>query len=425
MHYDRMDDGIRSKLKNHPTTLNTDQLWNKIQAKRNEPTPSKKRRKRPALLLFFLLPIVFSSLFLLKPINFNIDQTVNEYASELSKKSGDNVDQGKPQFNESKSEFIKSITIGKKSNSAASTSSAYSTKTAEKSISSNNKITVPEITANIQSSGNKRRSEKTPKLRNDVNNNSLENISTIETNVILANEHPVIYPSIIDPIRSDVVSKKIKKGVSIYYSPEYALKKLSGHPKTYVDQREKTENIVESWSAGLLYHIYLKNGFSFSTGLNYQKTTERLFWEQSQSSLIKRNDQFFQQTTVREKTHFNTFERIDLPIFIGFQQKKNRLTFGAQAGTFFNLSQKTDGKILAPDSEPGQFISANESVYKKRIAPSYAANLIVGYEIMNGIYATLNPGYKFQTKSITQSTYGIDQQYAYFYLGVGLNWIIR
>ena len=51
MHNDRFDHSIRSKLEKHPTTIDTDNLWDRIDTKRNMP-PSDKRR------LLWVLPLL-------------------------------------------------------------------------------------------------------------------------------------------------------------------------------------------------------------------------------------------------------------------------------------------------------------------------------------------------------------------------------
>ena len=218
------------------------------------------------------------------------------------------------------------------------------------------------------------------------------------------------------------VSKKINTSATIFYTPQYAIKKLNGSSPDYIQQREQHEKTLESWSAGALYHIHIKNGFELGAGLSYQKTVERFLWEQSSAGLVKREGRFFQQNTNRVKTHYNTLEHFDIPVFIGYQQLHNRWQYGIQASAIFNLFQKANGEILSPDLEPGHFISLNEHIFKKRTAPTFGADIKLGYRIMPGVNAIFSPGFKMQTKSITLSKYGAEQKYLFAYLQLGLNW---
>ena len=416
MHNDRMDDGIRSKLKYYPTEINTDNLWENIQAKRKKPQLLQKKKKQRVFLLLLLLPMIIGYVKFSKTSNGIINQTSVSELKEINEvKATEKIATYKKYLNPGLPQLTEQIPASNISTSAVRTSSANSTLP--------NQVKKQKDNSNIYASKNKEEKKFTTILEKPGNAPTL--LPPGSFHLISKNHHEINSTTAINPVGSNITSKKINTGASLYFSPEYAFKKLSSDQATYIAQRKASEKIVESWSVGFLYHVYLKNGLNFSTGINYQKTTEQLYWEQSQLALIKRDDQFFQQKTTRKKSHFNTLEHIDIPVFFGFQQQNNRFIYGIQTGVLFNLSQKAKGELLSTDLEPGQFIQMDQTIFKNRIAPSFAANLKIGFHLSPDVNISLSPGFKIQSNSITHPSFGVEQQYVFLNCGLGINWHIR
>ena len=419
MDYDHLSHNIRTKLSHYPTSIDTIQLRKKIADKRKQAADQKSKRKIILLWCCLLLLGIQALDFFKKNQEIGIPTKQLEACIDRTVLPEDFVS-----INQAKENFL-----------PPQTSNLFLKKTRTKNVALTKEKTIQPIplkskkqlkafsmpaTPSIDTQNQQRgKTESSPFLAQAF----IPKLATKLSALTIPTDYEVNFTKLSIVLdQKNKCHKKIKTSVSFFIAPEYALKKLSGQDEAYIQQRQQTESSLESFTYGILVHFPLKKGWTVATGLSYQKINEQLFWKDFSSALIQRDHQFYYQYWHREKVHFNSLHHLDLPLFLAYGKEKKHWIVGLQAGTFLNLIQKTKGEIIAPDLEHGHFIPMDGRVFKKRIAPTIAANFKLGYRLNTQLTVNMEPGFRFQTQSITVSDFQSKQGYAFVYIGFGLNW---
>ncbi|NUO03617.1 MAG: hypothetical protein HUU01_23630 [Saprospiraceae bacterium] len=223
----------------------------------------------------------------------------------------------------------------------------------------------------------------------------------------------------------------------------YALKTLEDFlpdslPNAHVQIRRETEEALEYLHANLLLGARHHSGWYALTGLGYTSITERFSFitERMERDSIEgiteiyinaQGDSIFSNGLV-ERTRYFTYRKrtyssytlLDVPLIVGYDWEKDRWSFGAEAGVFFNISMKAKGDALDPNAD---FIRLEDTDwFKPGIGISYYGSLRIGYALDEKTRVSLGPTFRYvpNIAGDPATTGKFKQQYGLFGLNIGI-----
>lgn len=210
------------------------------------------------------------------------------------------------------------------------------------------------------------------------------------------------------------------------------LQSLHSDWDTHTAMRSTTEKPMEHLEGQLLVGYRLPSGIYAASGISFTQITERFHVDRTYTETEIQEDQVSEilvdvngDTTFVHVTHhvthhfhqevsvYNKYTLIDLPVIVGYEWNRNRWYLGLEAGLEFNLSLRTNGRMLAPTDEIVDLESSG--MFRSNVSLSYLANLRVGYALSQRFEVFLTPGVRILPNSVlkqdvqhqTYNLYGI------------------
>jgi len=203
-----------------------------------------------------------------------------------------------------------------------------------------------------------------------------------------------------------------------------------------------TDTPLGSYELGVMLGYEFDNGLYAALGLEYQKTVEKLEYQQTiiERITVWSDEAYFyvddagNQVFVGDSvTTQSTYKRsvisgkehtiMNLPIMLGYKLKMNRFNVGIFGGMNINLSHKFEGKII---DESNSFVTLNEdnyeTVYKNKLDASPFAGFHLGYSMSNHAELYFNPTFRFHSKSWMQDDYSLSAKYQLAGVRLGLRY---
>ncbi len=203
-----------------------------------------------------------------------------------------------------------------------------------------------------------------------------------------------------------------------------------------------TDTPLGSYELGLMLGYEFDNGLYAALGLEYQKTVEKLEYQQtiiervtvwSDEAYFYLDDEGNQVFVGDSVTTQSTYKRsvvsgkehtvMNLPLMLGYKLRMNRFNVGLFGGMNINLSHKFEGKII---DESNTFVTLNEdnyeTVYKNKLDASPFAGLHLGYSMSNYAELYFNPTFRFHPKSWMQDDYSLSAKYQLAGVRLGLRY---
>ncbi|MFK7908488.1 MAG: hypothetical protein AB8B69_25375, partial [Chitinophagales bacterium] len=203
-----------------------------------------------------------------------------------------------------------------------------------------------------------------------------------------------------------------------------------------------TDTPLGSYELGVMLGYEFDNGLYAALGLEYQKTVEKLEYQQTiiERITVWSDEAYFylddagNQVFVGDSvTTQSTYKRsvvsgkehtiMNLPIMLGYKLRMNRFNVGIFGGMNINLSHKFEGKII---DESNSFVTLNEdnyeTVYKNKLDASPFAGLHLGYSMSNHAELYFNPTFRFHSKSWMQDDYSLSAKYQLAGVRLGLRY---
>lgn len=202
--------------------------------------------------------------------------------------------------------------------------------------------------------------------------------------------------------------------------------------------RKKTERELEAYQIGLGFTLQHRTGVNLSTGLNYTQINERFRLSKTEfmvdavygvkylvinledDTVAIYGDVPLEKKTTYQKTHYNKYRMVDVPVLIGYRHIGHKFSVGVQAGVFVNLSLSTQGQILRSANETTSIDTAR--VFKSNVGWSYYFGLSAGYLINDNLEAYISPFMRHFPKDFTNDNYAIRQRYNLYGVNMGVRY---
>ncbi|MEZ4888729.1 MAG: hypothetical protein R3E32_28645 [Chitinophagales bacterium] len=220
------------------------------------------------------------------------------------------------------------------------------------------------------------------------------------------------------------------------------IKSQNSETNAYQNAWNDTDTPLGSYELGVLLGYEFDNGLYAGLGLEYQKTVEKLEYQQTviQRVTVWSEEAYFyldgagNQVFVADSvTTQSIYERsvksgkehtiLNLPIMLGYNIHANNWNIGLFGGVNLNLSHKFEGKII---NSSNAFVTLDadnyETVYKNKLGASAFAGIHLGRNIGNSIELYFNPTVRIYPKSWMQDDYALSAKYNLAGLRVGLRY---
>jgi len=459
------DKEIKDKLQFHSVDV-PDDMWDRIEAG----LPKNKRKKRylggylnAAVALFLVLGISSYTVFISKnqlDSSINYDSNSNESVELIEKSHGNSSISNGADFstliqlfqsnNLSNSSLIKNYNFSSKNKSYVIPFSPFGVKSLHQNATY----------SNIKNS-------KMDNLVNNVNNQHIQ----FETVTNINAKHDIISPitllqaTPITSLYSKQVSNlnfkktkepeeclrlnkvKIKAFADLYYSNDLPIRNIeskSDNFNSYVRQREATEKVQYSFSAGLRIGMGLTNKINLMTGAQYSQINEKFEFtdpESSQTKVITTkfyikdiNGNIVDSTSTEETVVIpgtlsykinNVFRAIDIPFILGYQiYDSKKINLYANIGAFANMSFTQKGMVLNPNNSTTlNLANSQNNIYVSDLGFSSYLGLAMTYNIDPKLSILVEPTMRKHLKSITLKDHPTSHSYTILGISTGVRMI--
>ena len=210
----------------------------------------------------------------------------------------------------------------------------------------------------------------------------------------------------------------------------------------YQNSWNDTDTPLGSYELGVMLGYEFDNGLYAGLGLEYQKTVEKLEYQQTVIQRVtvwseeayfyidENGDQVFVADSVTTQSIYERSVRsgkehtiLNLPLMLGYKLKGNNWNIGVFGGANINLSHKFEGKII---NESNAFVTLDEdnyeTVYKRKLGASFFGGLHLGRNIGNSMELYLNPTVRIYPNSWMQDDFSLSAKYNLAGLRLGLRY---
>ncbi len=167
----------------------------------------------------------------------------------------------------------------------------------------------------------------------------------------------------------------------LFVSPDLPLAHVSAADKTYQQLRNSQASMQLSYSAGARLRINISSRLSWNTGVQYSQVNEKI--------------------QMQNKTSFNHYKSMDVPVLAGYQVYKNKFEIDVNGGIILNISSSYKGYISSSAGEPVNIRQAN--VYRNNMALSYYGGLHIVFNPNHKTSLFGEPYFRYQPRSIANS----------------------
>lgn len=210
-------------------------------------------------------------------------------------------------------------------------------------------------------------------------------------------------------------------------NPTSSLSNKSAERIGLLDKRLLAERDLETISQGIDLYLSHKSGLNFSIGINYMRSarsvefvTEIENFERLDGINRMEIDPITMDTILIEamlsqrvltKETVNTFNNVhtfNIPLNIGYTYRKERWSAGLEIGAFFNLSTKHEGFILDEAAHVYNLENDPYQWFRNRLNIRYMGSFQIGYHFKKGLHILAGPTY-LGPVVLSEDTNPIDQ----------------
>lgn len=202
----------------------------------------------------------------------------------------------------------------------------------------------------------------------------------------------------------------------------------------YVAARDSTEQSWYSFGGGIRANMRYESGLVLRAGISYSQINE--IFEVTDGDATRtiiteirdaNGNVIGTETTVEngelyKKIH-NRLRFVDIPVMLGYEWTKKKLTFSANAGASFNLQFKQKGEFLSDQLDPVTFTTGAPNQYdyfKTKIGISYIGSIGMTYQLKNNLDLLVEPQIRYMPTTIGNNN--ISQRYTDVGLYTGLRY---
>lgn len=240
---------------------------------------------------------------------------------------------------------------------------------------------------------------------------------------------------------------KIKAFADLYYSNDLPIRNIESKSEnfnTYVRQREETEKVQYSFSAGLRIGMGITNKINLMTGAQYSQINEKFEYtdpESSQTKVITTkfyikdiNGNIVDSTSSEETVVIpgtlsykinNVFRAIDIPFILGYQiYDSKKINLYANIGAYANMSFSQKGMVLSPNNSTAlNLANPQNNIYISDLGFSTYLGLAMTYNIDPKLSILVEPTMRNHLKSITLKDHPTSHSYTILGISTGVRMI--
>jgi len=205
----------------------------------------------------------------------------------------------------------------------------------------------------------------------------------------------------------------------------------------YLEARSQTERPLEFLNTGLMGGIRHRSGFYALSGLHFTRIEERFSFSNitlerdtltngvveiiiaanGDSTFLYGDVPIVREITYRKRS-YNSYSFWDVPVVIGYEWKRGRWSWAAEAGFFVNIALSLRGNIL---HETGNIISMEEAgIFRTHSSLSYQTSARLAYAPGKQLQIYVAPTLRILPASLTLPEYALQQRYSLYGMSVGL-----
>ncbi len=246
------------------------------------------------------------------------------------------------------------------------------------------------------------------------------------------------------------------------FTPGFAVRHLKAKDESFKANelsRKSTEQSNFVTGGGFRFSFLSKNKIAFRTGLMYNQIVERFYhtnvesWTESNfeainsifhpdgSLTVDYDTVHYHYSGTRVVNSYNKYHTIDVPLLIGYEKEFHGFVLTANVGTIVNVWFAQKGKFLSPENEVVEFTSDNiynrlhpdgeneeferYSAFKNNLGFNLYASFSCNYRLGSNYYLVFEPQVRYVVNSLTQSNYGLKQNYVIPAVSFGLRYQIN
>ena len=194
--------------------------------------------------------------------------------------------------------------------------------------------------------------------------------------------------------------------------------------------RNNLEETLEAVHLNLLLNAHFPSGFFVSSGLSYTKISELYFNNgtitetSTNQSGLQRQVIFSESDTVNingpvvstistvfSTVNYNTFQFIDIPVFIGYQHDFGEWKTDVSLGVFTNILLTSKGRIPNSSTSLLNLESNGSEIYRNRVDFSYQLGVGVSKFLTKNVSIRINPSIRYYSKNLINENVGLSQKY--------------
>ncbi len=266
-------------------------------------------------------------------------------------------------------------------------------------------------------------------------------------NALLDTDRAYFFETLEDPECPSFYEDKLGLYADIYWNHEYGLRSLSSKSSEftdYVDDRNRTESALYSFSAGARLSFIMPSGLGLKTGFNYGQINEKFSFIDPDATMIRTVitiDTILvdgMQTVVsdtsrveipgtNEITTFNRLKTFDIPLLASYSINLNGRWYAeVNAGALFNVTFSKKGRILDSSGDPMWFGNGPTQERVDVYSATAGVSLYLGagfHYVWNDTFdIILEPNMTYNLKTLTLDSYSLDQRYTRIGLITGLRY---
>lgn len=229
--------------------------------------------------------------------------------------------------------------------------------------------------------------------------------------------------------------------LDVYGSPDYAIRRLqnvSGDFQNYIQVRDSTEARWYAFSAGVRLSRVFSSSIALRVGLHYAQINEIFDYKQHDFTRITRTTVEIRDVSgallridtlekvemgVRQRTDYNRYRAIDLPLQIGYEMGNKKITWSGNLGLNLNLYSWQSGKLLNTNLEPTEV--ENSQAFRTQVGLSAFASVGCYINMSRNWQFLIEPNIRYQIGSWTRNNYPLRQDYTTLGLFTGVRYRIE
>ncbi len=233
----------------------------------------------------------------------------------------------------------------------------------------------------------------------------------------------------------------------VVFAPEYAIRTLSTEDtelQNFVVGRENSESFEIAFHSGFRISNKFKNGIALRTGLYFSQIQETFDWEEiqgTQTTVDITIDSIYNSVTgvleevkfdtitttqqdIRHVRAYNKYKMVDIPLIVGYEFNRRRLSLSFNVGALINLSFHQRGKILSyQNNEPRNILDpTQDQLFKTQLGLGVIGSFGLAYRFTNRCSFLLEPTFRYYLQDFNSDTNPVQQKYLMTGLSTGLRY---